>query len=131
MHSMPKLVEWAVSLCLLLISVLMSPAIYQTTQTPEKKSTTDSSEQAAIIEELETSARFENDGSSVQTVLQRVKIQNEAGIRLYVIITFNFIVGQEFSIDAVEVHRKDGSTVKASAANIQEVTPEISRVAPM
>ena len=101
-------------------------------QPPKRKPpATDPSEQPAIIEELSTSTRFENDGNSVQTVRQRVKIQNEAGIRLYGIITFSFIAGQEFSIDTVEVHKKDGSTVKAGTANIQEVTPEISRVAPM
>jgi tetratricopeptide (TPR) repeat protein/transglutaminase-like putative cysteine protease len=131
MHNMPKLVSWAISLSLLLMTVLISPAFNQTIPTLEKKSATDPSEQAAIIEELNTSARFENDGSSVETVRQRVKIQNEAGIRLYGIITFNFIVGQEFSIDTVEVRKKDGSTVKAGTANIQEITPEISRVAPM
>ncbi|MGZ4845523.1 MAG: DUF3857 domain-containing protein [Candidatus Angelobacter sp.] len=131
MHGMQKPVQWAISLSLLLTCVLVSLAVSQTRPPVEKKNAADSSEQPAIIEELSTSARFENDGSSVQTVRQRVKIQNEAGIRLYGIITFNFIVGQEFSIDTVEVHKKDGSTVKAGTSNIQEVTPEISRVAPM
>src|ERR1044071_8416225 len=109
----------------------MPPAISQTTPPAEKKTNADSSGQPAIIEELNTSARFENNGNSVQTVHERIKIQNEAGIRLYGIITFNFIAGQDFSIDTVEVHKKDGSTVKTGPANIQEVTPEISRAAPM
>jgi hypothetical protein len=132
MHGMQKPVQWAVSLCLVLLSsVLAVFSLSQTAPSTIKQSPTDSAEQPAIIEELSTSTRYENDGRSVQTVRQRVKIQNEAGIRLYGIITFNFIVGQEFSIDTVEVHKKDGSAVKAAAANIQEVTPEISRVAPM
>lgn len=120
------------SLCILLFtSAVVLPVLSQTTPPAEKKAATDASEQPAIIEELNTSARFENNGNSVQTVRERVKIQNEAGIRLYGIITFNFIAGQDFSIDTVEVRKKDGSTVKAGPANIQEVTPEISRVAPM
>jgi tetratricopeptide (TPR) repeat protein len=131
MHDMLKPVPWAMSLCIVLFtSVVVSPVLSQTPPA-EKKAATDSSEQPAIIEELNTSARFEDNGNSVQTVRERVKIQNEAGIRLYGIITFDFIAGQDFSIDTVEVHKKDGSTIKAGPANIQEVTPEISRVAPM
>ena len=132
MHDMLKPVPWAMPLCILLFtSVVASPVLSQTAPPAEKKAASDSSEQPAIIEELNTLARFENNGNSVQTVRERVKIQNEAGIRLYGIITFNFIAGQDFSIDTVEVHKKDGSTVKAGPANVQEVTPEISRVAPM
>jgi tetratricopeptide (TPR) repeat protein len=129
---MPRPPRWAVSLCFILLSSVSAVfSLSQTAPSAAKQAPTDSAEQPAIIEELNTSTRFENDGRSVQTARQRVKIQNEAGIRLYGIITFYFIVGQEFSIDTVEVHKKDGSTVRATAANIQEVTPEISRVAPM
>jgi hypothetical protein len=132
MHHMPKPVLSAIFLYFLLFTcAVVTPVISQTTPPSDKKTAADSSDQPAIIEELNTSARFENNGNSVQMVRQRVKVQNEAGIRLYGIITFNFIAGQEFSIDTVEVHKKDGSTVKAGPANIQEVTPEISRAAPM
>ena len=132
MHDMQKPVSWAIPLYILLLTCVgVLPVVPQTTPPAQKAATADSSGQPAIIEELNTSARFENNGNSVQTVRERVKIQNEAGIRLYGIITFNFIAGQDFSIDTVEVHKKDGSTVKAGPANIQEVTPEISRVAPM
>ena len=131
MHVMLKPIDWAVS-TLLLTCLLIATGVSQAKPAPENKSFSgDASEQPAIIEELSTSIHFENDGNALQTVRQRVKIQNEAGIRLYGIITFSFIAGQEFSIDKVEVHKKDGSTVKAGTANIQEVTPEISREAPM
>ena len=131
MHDMPKLVSWAMPVYILLLTCVGVPPVISQTTPPAQKTTADSSGQPAIIEELNTSARFENNGNSVQTVRERVKIQNEAGIRLYGIITFNFIAGQDFLIDTVEVHKKDGSTVKAGPANVQEVTPEISRVAPM
>jgi tetratricopeptide (TPR) repeat protein len=127
---MLKPIRWAI--CLLLLTCLpLTICSSQTSASVEKKAAADAAEQPAIIEELSISARFENDGNSVQTVRKRIKIQNEAGIRLYGIITFNFIAGQEFSIDTMEVHKKDGSIVKAGTANTQEVTPEISRVAPM
>lgn len=120
------------SLCVLFLTcALVPPLISQTTPPIGKKTATDPSEQPAIIEEFSTSVRFENDGTSVRTVRQRTKIQNEAGIRLYGIVTLSFIAGNDFAIDTVEVHKKDGGIVKAGPANIQEVTPEISRVAPM
>jgi tetratricopeptide (TPR) repeat protein len=130
MHLMLKPIQWAMFLLLLLCSLLAIGSSQTSPATEKKTSAADPSQQPAIIEELNTSARFESDGNSVQTVRKRVKIQNEAGIRLYGIITFTFIAGQEFSIDTVEVHKKDGSVVKAGTANIQEITPEISRVAP-
>jgi tetratricopeptide (TPR) repeat protein len=97
----------------------------------EKTPGPDFSQEAAVIEELITTARFENDGSSQQTVREKVKVQNQAGLKQFGIITFNFIVGQEFHIDTVEVHKPDDTIVKTGAENVQEVTPEISRVAPM
>jgi tetratricopeptide (TPR) repeat protein len=131
---MLKVIQRTINLLLVLCTLLTTNCVSQiknTTTAKDNSSALDASEQPAIIEELNVSARFENDGNSVQTVRKRVKIQNEAGIRLYGILTFNFIAGSEFSIDTVEVRKKDGSTVKAGTANIQEVTPEISRVAPM
>jgi tetratricopeptide (TPR) repeat protein len=107
-----------------------SQSVFCQAAAPSSKPTNDAADQPAIIEELSTSARFENDGSSVQTVRQRVKLQNEAGIRLFGIITFSYISGNDFSIDTVEVHKKDGGTIKAGPSNVQEVTPEISRNAP-
>lgn len=105
----------------------------QTATTPQIKKTEadDPSREPAIIEEMSTSVRFENDGTDQEVLRQRIRIQNEAGLKLYGIITFSFIAGDQFTIDTVEVHKKDGGTVKASAANIQEMTPEIDRIAPM
>jgi tetratricopeptide (TPR) repeat protein len=92
---------------------------------------TDSAPEAVLIEELSTSVRFERDGSRQQVVRQRTKILTEAGLRQYGIISFNFISGQQFKLDTLEVHKKDGTVVKAGPANIQETTPEISRLAPV
>lgn len=97
--------------------------------TPQAKS--GPSQNDVVIEELSTSIRFENDGGNSQTVRQRAKILSEAGLKKYGIATFTFMAGQGFNLDTLEVHKKDGSTVKAGPSNIQETTPEISREAPM
>lgn len=98
---------------------------------PNPATKEESAENAAVIEELSTSVRFENDGSGHQTVRERVKILTEAGLREYGIVTFNFSVADNFELQSVEVHKKDGAVVKAGPANIHETTPEVSRAAPV
>src|SRR5690348_10242337 len=90
-----------------------------------------SAPEAVLIEELNTSVRFEKDGSQHEVIRQRTKILSEAGLQQYGIISFNFIAGQQFNLDSLEVHKKDGTVVKVGPSNIQETTPEISRLAPV
>lgn len=96
-----------------------------------KSKLADPSQEAIVIEEVSSSVRFENDGSSRSTTRQKTKIQNQAGVNNFGIIPFNFRSGSEFILDTVEVHKSDGRVVKAGPENVQEVTPEISRTAPM
>jgi tetratricopeptide (TPR) repeat protein len=98
---------------------------------PSPLAAKNTSESAVIIEQLSTSVRFENDGSTHQTSQQKVKILTEAGLQRFGIVTFSFIAGQDFKLDTLEVHKKDGSVVKAGPSNVQETTPEVSRAAPM
>ncbi len=90
-----------------------------------------SPQQAYVIQQRSTKMRFEEDSSSVRTERQTTLIQNEAGLKHFGILTFTYIEGHEFSLDTVEVHKKEGSVVKAGPEQVQEVTPEVSRVAPM
>ena len=119
--------------CFVLLTLCQAlPGAAQTKSGQEKKTShDDAAQESVIIEELSTTTRFERDGSSTETVHQRVKVQTEAGLKQYGIITFGFIAGQKFNIDTVEVHKKDGSIVKAGAADTHEITPAVSRAAPM
>ncbi|HSM85595.1 MAG TPA: DUF3857 domain-containing protein, partial [Candidatus Limnocylindrales bacterium] len=117
--------------CVAIATLPFLPALSHAQSKSPKSGSSDPSQQAAIIEDVRTTVRFEDDGASQETMRQQVKIQSEAGLKEYGIITFGFIAGSQFSIDTVEVHKKDGTIVKAGPANTQEVTPEISRVAPM
>src|SRR6185312_11234634 len=91
----------------------------------------DPSQAGAVIEELSTAVHFSNDGSTKQAVRQRTKILSESALKQYGILTFTFVAGEEFYLDTLQVHKKDGSTVNAGLSNIQETTPEVSREAPM
>lgn len=116
---------------LMLLSILPSALAQAGSAAPAQHTKANSSGEAVRVEELNTSVRFEKDGTRHTTVRQRTKILTEAGLQQLGILTFNFVVGEEFNLDTVEVHKKDGSVVKAGPANIQEATPEVSRVAPV
>jgi tetratricopeptide (TPR) repeat protein len=128
---MVKLLRLFSVIVLFLISLSLASAAQIKPAAEKKTETFDPAREAWVIEELGTTMRFENDGSSRETVRHRARIQNHAGLQHYGVIHFSFIAGQEFNIDTVEVHKKDGSVVKAGPENIQEATPEVSRDAPM
>ncbi|MGE5324691.1 MAG: DUF3857 domain-containing protein, partial [Actinomycetota bacterium] len=116
---------------LMLLSILPNAMAQAGSPGPAHHTKADSAGEAVRIEELNTSVSFDKDGTRHATVRQRIKILTEAGLQQYGIVTFNFIAGEEFKLDTLEVHKKDGSVVKAGPANIQEATPEVSRVAPV
>jgi tetratricopeptide (TPR) repeat protein len=122
--------------CLLLTAISitgigLSQASRPAAPSSGKSKASDPSQEAITIEEVTTSVRFENDGSCRTITRQKTKIQNQAGVNNFGIISFNFRTGSELVLDTVEVHKIDGKVVKAGLENVQEVTPEISRVAPM
>lgn len=89
------------------------------------------SQQAYVIQQRSTKMRFEEDGSSLRTERQTTLIQSDAGLQHFGILTFTYIEGHELSIDTVEVHKTDGRIVKAGPEHVQDVTPEVSRLAPV
>src|SRR5258707_4422347 len=122
--------RWPLNLFLTIL--IASSCLAQISPSPGKKpAQTNAAQEGAIVEERKTSVRFDDDGTLHETFRERVKVQTESALKDYGIITCSFIAGQEFNIDTVEVHKKDGTTVKAGAEHTQEVTPEISRIAPM
>ena len=67
-------------------------------QTPANKSEgaakKDYSEKAAVIEQYSLKIQFENDGSSKQEQYQRVRVQSEAGVQRYGLLTSHTRVEQ-------------------------------------
>ena len=94
--------------------------------------TADYSQESIVIEKLWTKARFENDGTDTSTTSVRVHVQSEAGVQQLGVLTFGYSSDfEEPSVDYVRVHKTDGTVVETPAGNIQDVTSEVSRVAPM
>lgn len=98
-------------------------------RTPNPK--TDYSQEAYVVEQFMQKVKFENDGTAVQEVSARVRIQSDAGLQRYGLLAFEYASGTgSFDIEYVRVSKADGTTVETPSENIQDMPQEITRQAP-
>jgi tetratricopeptide (TPR) repeat protein len=91
----------------------------------------DHSEEAFVIEQSSCKERFENDGTSSREDTARVRIQSEAGVQQYGLLSFSYASGTgTFEIGYVRVRKPDGSVVETPPENIQDMAAQITRQAP-
>jgi len=117
----------AISLLLLLgvPSAVAQPA------TPKPAAKADHSQEAVVIEQYSCKEKFENDGTSSREDTARVRIQSEAGVQKYEVLTFSYASGTgSFEIGYVRVRKPDGSVVETPPENVQDMAAEITRQAP-
>jgi Flp pilus assembly protein TadD/transglutaminase-like putative cysteine protease len=91
-----------------------------------------SSDEAAIVEQLRTAIRFEDDGTGTRETYMRVKAQSEAGVQAWgqVILGYNAAT-ERVDISLVQVTKADGTKVDTPASAIQDLTSPVERVAPV
>ncbi len=100
--------------------------------TDSAKQKPDYSQEAAVIEDLRTSYRFERDGTGQRDVTFRAKVQSDAGVeRLGQLVIGYSSANEKLEMDYVRVRKADGSTVNASASDVQDLTAPIAREAPI
>ena len=98
-------------------------------KTPAAK--VDYSQEAFVMEQFARKVKVENDGTSVREDTARVRIQSDAGVQRYGLLTFPYASGTgSFEIDYVRVRKTDGTVVETPADNIQDMAAEITREAP-
>jgi len=91
----------------------------------------DFSKEAAVAEKLSVQANFENDGTWTLELLLRARIQSDAGVQRYGLLTFNYQgASQTIEFDYVRVHKPDGVVVVTPPDNIQDLDAGITREAP-
>jgi tetratricopeptide (TPR) repeat protein len=94
-------------------------------------SKTDSSKEASIIEQYSRKERFENDGTSSAEDAARVRIQSEAAVQQYGVLSFSYASAiSTFEIVYVRVRKPDGSVVETPPENVQDMAAQITRQAP-
>src|SRR5215468_3272143 len=110
-----------------------SPATRSLEKPPVKtEQTPDYSQEAVVVEQMKTSYRFEKDGTGQHEMTVRVRVQSEAALSEFGQLVFPYVSANEnLVIDYVRVKKTDGSTIAASAGDVQDLTAPISREAPV
>ena len=119
--------------CALSLTVVLAALLSGWAQTspPHAAAKDDYSQEAAVIEEMSTRVAFENDGNSTREQTSRVRVQTDAGVKQWGLLTFPYqSATQTVEIDYVRVRRTDGSTLITPADNVQDLDSEITRSAP-
>jgi transglutaminase-like putative cysteine protease len=120
--------RWCVLSLTIVLAVLLGHA-----QTPSPKSPAkdDYSQEAAVIEEMSTKVAFGNDGNFTYQQTCRVRVQTDAGVQRWGLLSFPFqSATQIVEIDYVRVRKADGSTLVTPPDNVQDLDSEITRSAP-
>ena len=113
----------------LALSLLTSAIVHS--QASSTHAENDNSQEGAVIEEMSTKIAFENDGTSVRTQTTRVRVQTDAGVKQWGLLSLPFqSATQTVEIDYVRVRKPDGSTIVTPPDNIQDLDAEITRTAP-
>jgi len=91
----------------------------------------DYSAEAFVVEESTDSLSFENDGTSTRESLARARIQSDAGVQRFGLLTFSYQKSVEtVEIDYIRVRKPDSSIVATPLDDVQDMPSNITREAP-
>jgi cytochrome c-type biogenesis protein CcmH/NrfG len=89
------------------------------------------SQEAAVIVQMSTKVAFDKDGNSAREQITRVRVQTDAGVKQWGLLSFSFqSATQTVEIDYVRVRKADGTTIITPPDNVQDLDAEITRSAP-
>jgi len=114
-------------LCLSTALACLLPATLSAQQTKPP----DVSKEAVVIEKISTRVDFENDGTLTRTLLFRARLQSEAGVKNLGLLRLQYDNSREILTARVRVIKPDGSVLEVPTNEIQDMTADISREAPM
>jgi tetratricopeptide (TPR) repeat protein/transglutaminase-like putative cysteine protease len=123
-----KKIPWVPGLVALLGGCLVAAPQEPPASTPAKP---DLSKEASIIESNRTADHFENDGTGKRDVTVRVRVQSDAGVKQYSVLTFVYSSASErLSVEYVRVRQPDGTVVTTPESSIQDMSSDVTRQAP-
>ncbi|HUO14532.1 MAG TPA: DUF3857 domain-containing protein [Verrucomicrobiae bacterium] len=90
------------------------------------------SQESFVVEQMHTRFRFEADGTGRRETVARIRIQSEAGVQQWGQLLEGYnSANEKLEIPYVRVIRQDGSIVKASTDDVQDLSAPIERDAPV
>lgn len=114
-----------------MLGLLLAPVLFAQTPAAKPVPPADHSQEALVIEQFTQIERFENDGTSSRQDTAKIRIQSDAGVRQYGVLTFTYASGTgTLDIEYVRVRKPDGTVVETPPENVQEMAAEITREAP-
>ncbi len=102
-------------------------------QTPSQPtpSKPDYAQEAFVIEQLSEEFVFENDGTGTHSDQARIRIQSDAGVQQYAVLTFPYqTLSESIDIDYVRVRKPDNSIVVTPPDSIQDLPSQVTQQAP-
>src|SRR5271154_2088159 len=131
---------YTAAFCALLFSSLGAPQQSNSARNPSpaatksaapKSGTADYSQEPFVIEQYQTTARFESDGTSERDPPVRIRLQSDAGAQQLGELVFGYNSANEvMDVRFVRVKKKDGSVVTATAGAVKDMTAPVARDAP-
>jgi tetratricopeptide (TPR) repeat protein len=113
------------------ILVLVSAVCVGESAPDKKPANLDYGSEAYVIERSSSDLKIEDDGSYVRTDSVRVRIQSDAGVQHYGLLTFPYEKATgKVEIDYVRARKPDGTVVNTPDGDIQEMASDITRQAP-
>lgn len=92
----------------------------------------DDAQEAIVVEQFTSHATFNSDGTGTREVTAVVRVQAEAGVQNFGVLTFTYTASsQTVEVDYVRVRRPDGTVVVTPEYNIQDMPSQVTREAPM
>src|SRR5882757_2565245 len=91
----------------------------------------DYSKEGVVIQEFSKHIAFSPDGTWRAEQTAGVRLQSDAGVQQFGVLAFAYNRdNQKLEVDYVRVRKPDGSVVATPDENIQDVSSEITRIAP-
>jgi tetratricopeptide (TPR) repeat protein/transglutaminase-like putative cysteine protease len=92
----------------------------------------DYAQEPFVVEQVSTVARFEKDGTGRRDVKMRIQVKTALGVEQWGQLVFGYNSSNEKQeIPYVRVRKADGSVVTAGPDAVQDLTPNVTRDAPM
>jgi len=103
----------------------------QTNETAKTFSKPDYSKEGFVIEEFSKEIKFAADGTWQAEQTAIIRVQSDAGIQQFGVLSFGYNRGnQKVDVAYIRVRKSNGSVVVTPNEDVQDVSSEITRMAP-